>query len=128
MIFPGHFFWETPPPSPQPGGHLLPWVHPLFGYFNFLSFPHQTEPFPSLSNGTLPSSSSSVASRLYLNGRNSSRRDSFSSEPELMQFHDHDSIGTDFSNATNQVSRIRLGSDAETLGSPLFRCPFWRRN
>ncbi|KAL3120737.1 hypothetical protein niasHT_008029 [Heterodera trifolii] len=64
----------------------------------------EAEPSPSLSNGTLPSSSSSVASRLYLNGRLNSRRNSFSSEPELMQFNDHDSISTDFGNATNQMS------------------------
>uniref|UniRef100_A0A914HQ70 FIP-RBD domain-containing protein n=1 Tax=Globodera rostochiensis TaxID=31243 RepID=A0A914HQ70_GLORO len=64
----------------------------------------EAEPSPSLSNGTLPSSSSSVASRLYLNGRLNSRRNSFNSEPELMQFNDRDSISTDFGNATNQMS------------------------
>ena len=64
----------------------------------------EAEPSPSLSNGTLPSSSSSVASRLYQNGQRSSRRDSFSSDPELIQFHDHESIGADFNNATNQMS------------------------
>jgi hypothetical protein len=84
-------------------------TYPLWGYSfhalrTFVYFsPFQAEPSPSLSNGTLPSSSSSVASRLYQNGQRSSRRDSFSSDPELIQFHDHESIGADFNNATNQV-------------------------
>ncbi|KAL7077162.1 hypothetical protein ACQ4LE_003883 [Meloidogyne hapla] len=66
----------------------------------------EAEPSPSLYNGIVPSSSSSVASRLYLNGQRSSRRDSFSSDPELIHLHEHSDscAGSDSNSAANQVS------------------------
>lgn len=53
--------------------------------------------------GSSPSSTS-VASRLYTNGQRSSRRTSFSSEPELINF-DND-VHSEFTDISSQVSMI----------------------
>ncbi|KAI1728511.1 FIP domain-containing protein [Ditylenchus destructor] len=64
----------------------------------------EAEPSSSI-GGTLPSSSSSVASRLYMNGtQRSSRRNSFSSEPELMNFSDDGTLG--FNDVSSQMSTL----------------------
>uniref|UniRef100_A0A914DU18 FIP-RBD domain-containing protein n=2 Tax=Acrobeloides nanus TaxID=290746 RepID=A0A914DU18_9BILA len=49
--------------------------------------------------------SASVASRLYTNGQRSSRRTSFSSEPELMNFSDNE-VHSEFNDISSQVSMI----------------------
>uniref|UniRef100_A0A0K0G4L9 Nuclear fallout (inferred by orthology to a D. melanogaster protein) n=1 Tax=Strongyloides venezuelensis TaxID=75913 RepID=A0A0K0G4L9_STRVS len=69
------------------------------------SFGEMEPTTPNIMRLTSSPSSASVASRLYFNGQRSSRRTSFGSEPELMNFSDSE-YQTEINDISSQISTL----------------------